>query len=144
MHMGTPQIRGSPTLRHWGVYAILSWGEGGRVWDVKGKEDNSQDDKKSKYLENQCLPCPAEKIFWCKKLSLVIVVFLIQAPCLNCFRQLKERLKKILPHSVRPLFHSGQNSPHAKITYFRITCSASPHSHYEMTMKWQNREFHHG
>ena len=37
----------------------------------KGREDNSQEDEKSRRLVNRCLPCQANK------LSLVIALFLV-------------------------------------------------------------------
>lgn len=58
-----------------------------RVWDSKGEEVNSQGDKKTKCLVNKCLPCHVDKSFWYKKCTLVVALFLAQAPFLNCLRQ---------------------------------------------------------
>ena len=57
--------------------------KGVRVWGFKGEEDNAQEDEKSKYLVNKCLPCHADKSSWYKKLSLVIALFLVQEPYLK-------------------------------------------------------------
>ena len=86
---------------------MSSWAKekGVGVCDFKGEENNSQEYGKSKCLVNKCLPCSADKSFWCKKKkkksSFVITLLLIQAPYLKSFRQLRGRQKALL-ESVGP------------------------------------------
>lgn len=39
-----------------------------RCLGLQGKEDNSQEEGKSRYFVNQCLPCHTDKSSWCKEL----------------------------------------------------------------------------
>lgn len=45
-----------------GLYVILSKEKGIRVWDFKGKKDNSQGDGKTICLVNKFLVCHAETL----------------------------------------------------------------------------------
>ena len=92
----------------WGSCAILSQGEGAGILNYTGKEENSQENGKSKCLVNKCLPHSAatmglqgdlEETGPAKLpptphsllLSLVIVPFLDQDLDLNSFRKLRGR-----------------------------------------------------
>lgn len=54
---------------------------------------NSQADAKSKCLIDKCLPCHADKALRLKKVISGKALFLVQAPFLNSFRQVREGKK---------------------------------------------------
>lgn len=55
-------------------------------------------------------------ILWCKKLSLVMALFLVQISYLNSFRKLRERFKTLL-ESIGPWLSSAQSNPDAKVAH---------------------------